>query len=210
MEQIAPVIMLILWLIVSYLNNKKKPAAPQRTAPKPETTRIPRETDFQEMIEDLLGGDDDEQDETKKQPSKQYGGTKVPVGDPAKRREVIMQDTQDESDTILMETNDYEDTTDYNQHKELEEYKSLTYESEAPEVLSTGKNLPMLDYQKMLSNKSLESFEAMEVPIYDYEEMRSIAVEDEVIAETNNELQVRQFNLRDAIIYSEILNRKYK
>jgi len=210
MEQIAPVIMLILWLIVSYLNNKKKPAAPQRTAPKPETTRIPRDTDFQEMLEDLLGGGDDEQDETKKQPSKQDGGTKVPVGDPAKRREVIMQDTQDEGDTVLMETKEYEESTDYNHHKELEEYKALTYEVETPEVLSTGKNLPLLDYQKMLSNKSLESLEAMEAPIYEYEEMRATPVEEEEIVEKNNELQVRQFNLRDAIIYSEILNRKYK
>lgn len=208
MEQIAPIILLILWLVVSFLNNKKKPAAPQKAAPRPETTSLPGDSELKEMLEDLFGGNEDKQSKKTDQPAK-------------KTSKSDYSEEVDQSPEVVFQGN-YENRSESEAQRELEDspyyemkqeeaephtFEHQSYETVAADTSAYDQLSGTFEYKEPIFDTTPVSLETLQTSMPEYKDLsRQEPVEEAEVADTNI---LKEFNLRDAVIYSEILNRRY-
>ncbi|HSV88470.1 MAG TPA: hypothetical protein VLH61_07490 [Bacteroidales bacterium] len=205
MEQLTPIVLLILWLIVSFLNSRKKQAsAPARPAPRPETTSRPKESELEEMLKDVFGtpGKKDEEEEfepviVENQPSKRQFEPVLEMTEEPKPWQTI---TERELTTIEQDL-----------RQTGQDYQSFeTHETIFPETsLEEPTGLEAIEGDYKFSNvdgvlASMEETHAMleQARLQSGKEMESVIDEFE-------QPDLREFNARDAVIFSAILNRKY-
>lgn len=208
MEQIAPIILLILWLVVSFLNNRKKPAAPQKAAPRPETTSLPGDSELKDMLEDLFGGGEEKQSKKMDQPAGKTSKSDY-TEEVEKVPEVVFQGnyenrSESEAQRELVDS-------PYYQMKQ-EEAEPHTFEHQSYETVLadtyTYDQLPgTFEYKESIFDTTPVSLETLQTSMPEYKDLsRQEPVEEAEVADTNI---LKEFNLRDAVIYSEILNRRY-
>lgn len=203
MEQFTPIILLILWLIVSFLNNRKKQAAPPaRPVPRPETTSRPQETDLEEMLKDIFG--------KKEEPSQE---TRPVVAEKPKAPEFFEPVAEMQEDTLPQRTYQERELTTIEQAFEEagHDYQSFeTAETILPEAtFEQHEGLETLEneYQFFADPNNMASLEDAQAIL---DKARELPAEEmEVMQEELEQIPFRGFNAQDAVIFSEILNRKY-
>jgi|GEM_PF-1334842 len=208
MEQIAPIALLILWLIVSFLNNKKKPAAPQKAAPRAETTRLPGDSELKDMLEDLFGGDDDKQSKKMDQPAKKTSKSDY-TEEVDKLPEVVFQRSyenrsESKSQRELVDEPYYEMKQEESQPHTFEHQ---SYETVVAETHTYDQLPSTFEYNESIFDTTPVSLESLQTSMPEYKDLSQQEVVEE--AEIADKQILKEFNLRDAVIYSEILNRRY-
>jgi len=201
MEQLTPIVLLILWLIVSFLNNKKKQTA--KPAPRPMTTSRPQESDLEEMLKDIFG--------KKEEPAQ---GEKPVAADTQKVPEFFEPVVEMQEDTVPGKAYQERELTTIEQAFEEtgQDYKSFdTVQTILPETtLEASPGLEALEsnYQFSAETSNLVSLEDAHALL---EKARELPEEEiEVYQEEEFEPRaIREFNAQDAVLFSEILNRKY-
>jgi hypothetical protein len=203
MEQFTPIILLILWLIVSFLNNRKKQAAPPaRPVPRPETTSRPQETDLEEMLKDIFGKEEVPTQETR-----------PVVAEKQKVPEFFEPVAEMQEDTFSQRSYQERELTTIEQAFEQsgQDYQSFeTAEAVLPEAAfeqHTGLEALESDYQFFTAANNPASLEDAQTLL---EKARELPTEEmELIQDEFEQQPFREFNAQDAVIFSEILNRKY-
>jgi len=203
MEQFTPIILLILWLIVSFLNNRKKQATPPaRPVARPETTSRPQETDLEEMLKDVFG--------KKEEPTQE---ARPVVAEKPKAPEFFEPVAEMQEDSFPQRTYKERELTSIEQAFEQsgQDYQSFeTAETILPEAtFEQHEGLETLEneYQFFADSTNLASLEDAQAILDKAREMP--AEEMELIQEEFEQLPFREFNAQDAVVFSEIINRKY-
>ncbi len=172
MEDFGILIMILIWLVISFLRKKPKDAK-SKGKPRPATQQEPQqETDFEEMLEEFLGGG--KKKEKQQEP--------VEVEEPERKHETAAERHYREKEEELHRKEGTE--------KEYEEFVGV---EEDFEFSSEGKIETIEDLIK--SHKDKE-------PVLEVEEVdgdQGEGIRDDL----------PDFDLRKAVIYSEIYNRKY-
>jgi len=214
MEQIAPIILLILWLVISYLNERRRKASPPKPAQRPETTSLPPERNLTEMLEDLLGGDDDAESKKTSYPKTQpYRIDKTEETVKRVPRELIYQESMEKEGLPEYESEPIYESQEYI-HPEYEKAKTeeaFSYESYVPEVTESLED----QYKSGSFRQSVEAYNVslekqFEINRANLNRMIEQAEQNETLLVEADVPVFLEFNLRDAIVYSEIINRKYK
>ena len=208
MEQIAPIILLILWLIVSFLNNKKKPAAPQKAAPRPETTSLPADSELKEMLEDFFGGDDEKQSKKMGQPANKT--SKPDYSEEVDNSpEIVYQQTyenrsESESQRELVDNPYYEMKQE---ESEPHTFEHQSYETVVDKAFTYDQLPTTFEYNENIFDTTPVSLETLQTSMPEYKDLSRQEIVEE--AEVADKRILKEFNLRDAVIFSEILNRRY-
>ena len=187
MEEFFYLILIIIWLLVSYFQRQKK--AREKAASRPGTQQEPaparpQEVDLEDLLEDFLGG------KKKQQP--------IPGPEPQMQEEAVL-DSDEGRNYESWESQAQKDydrsergSGEYGQAAALEEYKGTSGVDDDFEFSTEGK---------------VETIEDV---------IRSHAAQDareQALAEEKYEGQahkeIPEFDLRTAVIFSEILNKKY-
>ncbi len=172
MEDFGILIMILIWLVISFLRKKPKDAK-STGKPRPATRQEPQEeTDLEEMLEEFLGG-----------------GKKK-----EKQEEVVEAEEPERAHETAAERH-YREKEEMLQKKEgtKKEYEEFVGVEEDFEFSSEGKVETIEDLIKAHKEKE---------PVLEVEEVdgdQEVGVRDEL----------PDFDLRKAVIYSEIYNRKY-
>jgi hypothetical protein len=205
MEEFFYIILLVVWLVVSiYKRNAKAKGQPGKPKSQPDaTTSLPRETDLEEMLEDLFGG-----------------GKKKKAGPVADEEVLTEAEVVNDYQEVVSEQGTREETV---YHADAEPaYQS--WESKAQRAYNAGQDtpkefaLPEPVYESFYKDQSqeTESYVAVEKAASVEDLIRSHAAKD-AMDQARAEMEygggltgdLPEFDLRTAVIFSEILNRKY-
>lgn len=174
MEDFVYIILVIAWLAISFLKKKPKNEAPgpARQAPRPETTTMPKEVAFEEMIEEIFGP------KKEKQP----------------QPEIVRQPTAIEQSF----------------EEQNQEYSSFDddFVSEPEPVFQEYAGLERVDETYQFSTEVREQTIDELIRANAAEEARQQAIAELMEVDAENK-DVPEFDLRTAVIFSEIINRKY-
>lgn len=205
MEEFFYIILLVVWLVVSiYKRNAKAKGQPGKPKSQPDaTTSLPREADLEEMLEDLFGG-----------------GKKKKAGP------VAEEDVLTEAEVV----NDYQEVVSEQGSREETVYQAdsepayQSWESKAQRAYNEGQEaakefaLPEPAYESFYKEQAreAESYVAAEKAASVEDLIRSHAAKD-AMEQARAEMEygggpsgdIPEFDLRTAVIFSEILNRKY-
>ncbi|TVR40899.1 MAG: hypothetical protein EA394_07060 [Bacteroidia bacterium] len=189
MEDFVYIILIIIWLLVSFLRRKPKKADPATTrkpaSGRKETTAPEGEVSMEEMLEDFFGTGKKKQE---KKPKAE------PVYEAAERRERADRSEERRWDNkeSASRWDPARDRTEMasDQDPELEKFEGARGVSDDFEFSTEGK---------------IETIDDL-IKSHQKEEAMRMAEEEEQMAYHDS---LQEFDLRNAVVFSEILNRKY-
>ncbi len=181
MENLTPLIFIIVALLLSFLNKKKPSQGAPQGSPNPNQKPAPRPVDLETVLEEFFG---------KKEGQPQYEEEHIPEGfdaEPAPTRGSITSDVADEE-----------------QGYEFGTYETETY---ADSVFQDHVNKTSVgpDYQFGGESYTFSS----QLPLPKTPEDTSLSHISEQGEMKNDIEDLDDFSAREAVIYSEIINRKY-
>ncbi len=190
MEEFIYIILIVIWLLVSFLKRRPKKQQPAGKPQQPAKESAPagtEEASMEEMLEEFFGGGKKKKEAPKPEQEPVYK-----TADRTMRREKYERD--DRWDRGRSDKRDYvEKTAEEVADKPSDEYKEKAGVSEEYEFAAEG-NIQTID-------DLIESHKK--------EEALRLAMEEETIDAELGE-GIEAFDLRTAVIFSEILYRKYQ
>jgi hypothetical protein len=196
MEEFFYIILLVIWLAVSYFQRKKK-ARERAGSPMPDVKQDPskappKEVDMEELLEEFFGGG------KKKKPAAEESGaeqadyeSRPEVAEPSKR-EVQPAYESWESQAQRSYNDNKESLGEQTLISGYEDYKGTEGVDDNFEFSTEGK---------------VETIEDL-IRSHMAQDAREQAIAEEKY-QTGTRVEVPEFDLRTAVIFSEILNRKY-
>lgn len=181
MEEFFYLILIIIWLIISVFQARRKKAQQSGQQPARPASEPPpaKQKDLEDILEEF------------------FGETKPKVPEQQQQAEVIGEHPPAES------LEEYQEEP-YQPSYSFEEMKPTALEQEYAEY--TGMQSSMQDYE-FSSEGKVDTIEDL-IRMHAAEDARLQAIEEETY-EREAEFQPEDFDLRKAVIASEILNRKY-
>ncbi len=194
MEELIYIVLVVIWLLVSFLRRKPKGSKPaEKPKPASQEETAPSggdEVNMEEMLEDFFGGGKKKKEE--KQPEKE---PVYEAGERRERRDRYGHEDRREREWSERQLADKEHSPVDEQEKgegAFEEFEGQTGVSEDFEFVSDGK---------------VQTIEEL-IQSHKKEEAMRLAMEEED-ADYQSSEEIPEFDLRTAVIFSEILNRKY-
>ncbi len=193
MEELIYIVLVVIWLLVSFLRRKPKKDRPEgkpKPVPQEQTAPPDDEASVEEVLEEFFGGGKKKEE---KQPKKE------PVYEAAERKErrdTYGHEGRREREWSERQQADKEQSWDEGQDTKggvFEGVEGQTGVSEDFEFVSEGKKLTI---EEMIQS-------------YKEDEAKRLAMEEED-ADYQPSEGIPEFDLRTAVIFSEILNRKYQ
>lgn len=210
MEDFFYVILLVLWVVVSlYKRSAKAKQAKPDALPKAKpdfTTALPKEADLESMLEDFFGG-----------------GKKAPAPEPVMSAEEPVMEGYES-----MEDGRSYDTAQYDSAQTIERAAEPAYESWESRAQQSYNDSQERSIPELYTEPAYESFYS-DATLPDHSgflEMEKVASVEELIKahaakdameQARSEMEygsgpsadIPEFDLRTAVIFSEILNKKY-
>lgn len=202
MEELVYIVLIVVWLLVSFL--KRKPgkgsqAGKQQPSAQGEEAAPSEEMDMEDMLEEFFGGG-------KKKKEKEDQPAREPVYETKERsyRQGKDESFRGEETVWERESADREgespgweqyESRDKSQRKDYEDYEGATAKAQRIEDEATSVDKVQTIEELIRSHKKEEA-------------MRQAREEEDNAGDSQSE-GVPDFDLRQAVIFSEILNRKY-
>lgn len=196
MEEFFYIILLVIWLVVSYFQRQKK-AREKAGRAKPDAqpepaTAPPKEVDMEELLEEFFGG----------------GKKKKPAGEPVEKAEADHERRREVAEPARREREpawqpwESQAQQSYNEKKEARQEETLL--SGYDEFKGTE---GVEDDFEFTTEGKVETIEDL-IRSHAVQDAREQAISEAKYRELAGE-EVPEFDLRTAVIFSEILNRKY-
>ncbi len=177
MEDFIYIILIVVWLLVSFLKKKPKKDTAKPAKPR-EATGSPEETSMEDMLEDFFGGGKKKKEEK-------------PAYEASDRREA-RKSKEDRDEKKRWDSRSREDHRRYEPEPEYQEHAGEEAVSDDYEFEAEGK---------------VETIDDL-IESHKRQEAIRLANEEEW-SDSGSPEDIPEFDLRTAVIFSEILNRKY-
>ena len=212
MEELIYIVLIVVWLLVSFLKRKPKKedqAGKQQPSTQAEEGAPVEEMDMEDVLEEFFGGGKKKKEKESQPAGEPVYETRERSDRPEKEEKGRWEDTRRERESSFGERasadrerespgREQYESRDESSRKDYEGYEGAS--AEAPKI-----------EDEAASAASVEKVQTIEELIRSHkrEEALRMAREEESDAADRQSEEVPDFDLRQAVIFSEILNKKY-